>query len=199
MAVCARFLPCPCAGEEVEACVARGSAAVAAMGATQDPDDLREVEAFDLLKSIRDMLAASARSAAPPGGRRRQLAPVGTSIVRLCSTAPGASAAPCGMPAMPVVVLRLRSHSALPGWLAVAAWAIVCAGVTTRGRCRSSGSCLLCPQSASACSSAPQVGGAEGATRAAAAAAAAMCACPACLLASVQLPFSHGSLASTNT
>lgn len=47
----------------MEACIARGNAAVAAMGATQDPEDLREVEAFDLLKSIRDMLAASARSA----------------------------------------------------------------------------------------------------------------------------------------
>ncbi|PSC75508.1 nuclear pore complex NUP93A-like [Micractinium conductrix] len=46
---------------EVEGVMSRGNAAVAAMASSQDPEDLREVEAFDLLKSIRDMLAASAR------------------------------------------------------------------------------------------------------------------------------------------
>ncbi|KAL4859943.1 Nuclear pore complex protein NUP93A [Chlorella vulgaris] len=48
-------------GGEVSTIVSRGDAAVAAMGSTQDPDDLREIEALDLLKSIGDMLAAKAR------------------------------------------------------------------------------------------------------------------------------------------
>ena len=34
---------------------------MAALGASQNPEDLKEIEAFDLLKSIRDLLAASAR------------------------------------------------------------------------------------------------------------------------------------------
>ena len=97
------------------------------MGATQDPEDLREVEAFDLLKSIRDMLAASARSAAPPGWRRCAASPsVGTTpaLLRVLD---------CPWPAqLPAARLPscLRGCWAplipLLAWLA--AWAVLCRG-----------------------------------------------------------------------
>ena len=45
--------------------ISRGNAAVAALGATQEAEALREVEAWDQLKGIRDMLAASARCGPP--------------------------------------------------------------------------------------------------------------------------------------
>lgn len=39
--------------------IARGNAAAAALGSSQRPEDVKEAEAFDLLKGIRDMLSAS--------------------------------------------------------------------------------------------------------------------------------------------
>lgn len=47
--------------EEADTLEARGNASVAAMGPAASPDDLKEIEAFESLKTIRALLAASAR------------------------------------------------------------------------------------------------------------------------------------------
>ncbi|KAL4437959.1 hypothetical protein ABPG77_004180 [Micractinium sp. CCAP 211/92] len=104
-------------GDEVAAVISRGNAAVAAMGSMQDPEDLREVEAFDLLKSIRDMLAASAR-----GNHTRTLQKLGelpfvpTERFRLQLCASGvASLHPAVADRLPAVLLAAASALAAGG------------------------------------------------------------------------------------
>lgn len=100
------------------------------------------MEAFDLLKSIRDMLAAEARCVQGLWLASKLAAGVWFDLHPLLQ------------------VLGLLSRTWLPANRAITlplARPLSIAGATTHGRCRSWASCPLCPPSASACSSAHQV------------------------------------------